>query len=128
MLFMALSFQLQQVNINHRKVGTRKILVNQGVLNTQVVVKAIGLVIPSTEIVAGEEKRVWRRVEEQLVLLDIRALLVCSLSIMPLAGAGPIGISSSPWISAFSAAEAWGKHGGGNLAQGPASPADHPYH
>ena len=116
---MALSFQLRHVNINHGKVRTRKILVNQGVLNIQVVVKAIELVISSTEMAAGVEKRVRRRAEEQLVVLDIRALLICSLSVTPLMGAGPIGISSSHWISTFGAAEAWGRRGCGNLVQGP---------
>lgn len=51
------------------------------------VVKAIGMVRSSTKMVEVK-RRVWRRVEKQLVLLDITALLICYLTLMHGIGSG----------------------------------------
>lgn len=56
--FSCLSFQLQHVNINYRKVRVKNIPVNQGVINIYMVVKAIGMFRSSMEMVVSEEKRV----------------------------------------------------------------------
>lgn len=64
MHFMPVPFQLQPVSRNNGKVRARNIPVYQGVINVQVVVKAVGMVSPSVETL-WVKRREGRSVKEE---------------------------------------------------------------